>query len=318
MRLSVANKKEEAHEDCIWTAGWAPKGSGYQLLTGSVDETVKAWSEDISTLGTNFTGHTLGVVSITLHSSGVWAGSSALDSFIRLWDHNNSSTKAIIETPPSETWQIAFQPNVAEPVVAAAGGSSNKITLWGTEPQEGATEEKGKELRSYLLPAGDDKHKRERFVMSVAYSPDGKLVACGTQIGTVAIFDVEAGKLISILEGHYKPVRSLTFTPDSTMLLTACDDMHTHLYDVKHASLIEAFSGHESWVLSVSCHPSGNAFATGSSDAKVKLWNLSTRSLEQTANEHSDQVWGVAFRPDGQQLASVSDDKSVVLYSFSE
>lgn len=60
---------------------------------------------------------------------------------------------------------------------------------------------------------GDDKHKRERFVMSVAYSPDGKLIACGTQIGTVAIFDVEAGKLVSILEGHYKPVRSLTFTP---------------------------------------------------------------------------------------------------------
>ena len=60
---------------------------------------------------------------------------------------------------------------------------------------------------------GDDKHKRERFVMSVAYSPDGKLIACGTQIGTVVIFDVEAGKLVSVLEGHYKPVRSLTFTP---------------------------------------------------------------------------------------------------------
>lgn len=60
---------------------------------------------------------------------------------------------------------------------------------------------------------GDDKHKRERFVMSVAYSPDGKLIACGTQIGTVAIFDVEAGRLVSVLEGHYKPVRSLTFTP---------------------------------------------------------------------------------------------------------
>lgn len=49
--------------------------------------------------------------------------------------------------------------------------------------------------------------------MSVAYSPDGRLIACGTQIGTVAIFDVEAGKLVSVLEGHYKPVRSLTFTP---------------------------------------------------------------------------------------------------------
>ncbi len=145
MRLSVNNKKEEAHEDCIWSAGWAPQGSGHTLFTGSVDETVKSWSEDISTAD-NFTGHTLGVVSIALHPSGTWAGSSALDSFIRVWDITDLSLRAQIETPPSETWQIAFQPNSAEPVVAAAGGSSNKITLWGTSTND------GEELRSYRLP----------------------------------------------------------------------------------------------------------------------------------------------------------------------
>ncbi len=66
---------------------------------------------------------------------------------------------------------------------------------------------------------GDEKHKRERFVMSLAYSPDGKLIACGTQIGSVAVFDVESGKLVSMLEGHYKPVRSLTFTPGKVLCL---------------------------------------------------------------------------------------------------
>lgn len=49
--------------------------------------------------------------------------------------------------------------------------------------------------------------------MSVAYGPDGKLIACGTQIGSVHVFDVESGKHVSTLEGHYKPVRSITFTP---------------------------------------------------------------------------------------------------------
>lgn len=89
----------------------------------------------------------------------------------------------------------------------------------------------------------DDKYKKEKFVLSVAYSPDSKLLACGAMDGTVALFDVQAGKLVHVLEGHYKPVRSIAFTPDSNMLLTACDDMHTHLYDVKNAALVEAFSG---------------------------------------------------------------------------
>ena len=113
-------------------------------------------------------------------------------------------------------------------------------------------------------------------MLSVAYSPDGKRLACGSMDGTVCIFDSITGALLHCLEGHYKPVRSLTFNPgryscsstcgnslsyvvelmgsavhchaslysaDSHMLVTACDDMHAHLYDVENGSLIEAFSG---------------------------------------------------------------------------
>ena len=42
----------------------------------------------------------------------------------------DSSTKAVIETPPSETWQIKFQPQSDALIIAAAGGSSSKVVLW--------------------------------------------------------------------------------------------------------------------------------------------------------------------------------------------
>ncbi len=42
----------------------------------------------------------------------------------------DSSTKAVIETPPSETWQIKFQPQSDSLIIAAAGGSSSKVVLW--------------------------------------------------------------------------------------------------------------------------------------------------------------------------------------------
>jgi WD repeat-containing protein 61 len=257
-----------------------------------------------------YPGHTLGVISVAVDPTGVYAASSALDSFIRVWSIQDHQTAQIIETPPSETWQIAFNPRQdSNRQIAAAGGSSNTITLYN------ATDDAAK--GTLPMPTGEEKFKKEKFVLSVAYSPDGSRLACGSMDGTVAVFDLGSSKLLHTLEGHYKPVRSLTFTPDGKQLLTACDDMHSHLYDVEDGSLIEAFSGHESWVLTVACHPNGQFFATGSSDSKVKIWDLATKSCAQTVSEHTDQVWGVAFNSNGSRLASVSDDKSVLIYDCS-
>ncbi|KAL3162354.1 hypothetical protein ABBQ32_010037 [Trebouxia sp. C0010 RCD-2024] len=313
MRLSVLGKadEDETHQDSVWTCAWSPNSD--LLVTGSVDESVNVYHELDGKVKRhhNYSGHTLGVISVDVDPSGEFAASSALDSFIRVWSLQDHITKDVIETPPSETWAICFNPASDTLQIAAAGGSSNGISLYNCDGS-------GTPVSTMSLPAGDEKFKKDRFVLSIAFSPDGQWLACGSQDGTVAVFDVSSGKFLHLLEGHFKPVRSLTFTPDSKMLLTACDDMHSHLYDVEHASLVEAFSGHESWVLSVACHPSGSCFATGSSDSKVKLWDMSSRSCAQTLTEHSDQVWDVAFNAAGNRFASVSDDKNVALYSFQQ
>ncbi|KAJ7560341.1 hypothetical protein O6H91_04G125300 [Diphasiastrum complanatum] len=142
--------------------------------------------------------------------------------------------------------------------------------------------------------------------------------------GTIAIFDVNRGKLLHFLEGHFMPVRSLVFSPtDSRVLFTASDDMHVHMYDTENTTLISAMSGHASWVLSVDVSPDGSAIATGSSDRTVRLWDLKTRASIQTMNDHTDQVWAVTFRPPGGEgvrvgrLASASEDKSISLYDYS-
>lgn len=309
MRLQLLNKDDNAHEDAVWSAVWVPESN--KLLTGSADETVKCWEEADTKLqcASTHTGHTLGVVWLTCDQAGTYAAAASLDSIIRVWNVEDGAVKASIEAPPSETWGIAFAPASDKLRLAAAGGSSHKVLVYNVdEPEEAATQ--------LALPVADEKQRRDKFVLSIAYSPDGKRIACGTTGGSVVVFDVESSKVLHKLEGHYKPVRDLTFTPDSKMILTACNDMHSNLYDVANGKLIESFSGHESWVLSVSCHPGGNAFVTSGSDSKIKLWDLNSRACVQTAAEHGDQVWCVAFRGDGGRLGSVSDDKSVALWDF--
>ena len=61
-------------------------------------------------------------------------------------------------------------------------------------------------------------------MLSVAFSPDGKRLACGVMDGTVVVFDVPSSKLMHTLTGHHKPVRDVCFTPGKSYILfpTAC------------------------------------------------------------------------------------------------
>lgn len=73
--------------------------------------------------------------------------------------------------------------------------------------------ESASDRRPLLACQGEENFKKERFVLSVAYSPDGRRLACGSMDGTVGVFDTASGKLLHTLDGHFKPIRSLTFTP---------------------------------------------------------------------------------------------------------
>ena len=234
-----------------------------------------------------------------------------LDSNIVLWNTTDNSFYAHAKQNPSEAWGIAFLPRASptDPLLLAiAGGSSNQVRLWDVA--------KGAEVWSVEMPHHQEKQNKEKFVLSVAVSSDGRYIAAGAMDGAVALFNAANGVVLRSLSGHFKPVRGITFTPDTKYVLTACDDCHVNMYDTEGGALVDSFSGHENWVLSVAVHPDGTAFATGGADGQIKLWDLGTRTCVQTVVEHVDQVWGVAWRSDGSKLASVSDDRSVALFDF--
>lgn len=206
-------------------------------------------------------------------------------------------------------------------ILAVAGGGSGSIKLWDTSTWQ---------LIDTLtvprpeVPRPGDKNGSGKFVLSVAWSPDGRRLACGAMDGTIAIFDVAYAKFLHHLEGHFMPVRSLMYSPfEPRVLFSACDDTNVHMYDAEGKTLLGSMSGHENFVLSVDASPDGAAIVTCSSDRTVRLWDLKMRASVQTMKTHTDQVWGVAFRPLGGTalrtvlLASVSDDKSISLYDYS-
>src|SRR5262249_23703134 len=57
--------------------------------------------------------------------------------------------------------------------------------------------------------------------MAVAFSPDGRSLACGQVDGTIKLWDVSAQKVRQTLQGHRQGVCSVAYSPNGKLLVSA-------------------------------------------------------------------------------------------------
>lgn len=116
MKLAGLKTVENAHNESIWAVSWIPAYGDRPslLMTGSLDETVRLWQpDDLSPVAPPSSGHSMGVVSVATHPAGALAASASLDSFIRVFDVESNASIATLEAPPSEVWNMQFDPKVS-------------------------------------------------------------------------------------------------------------------------------------------------------------------------------------------------------------
>ena len=195
---------------------------------------------------------------------------------------------------------IAFSPDGIHLAVASGIG----IWIYGVET--------GGEVA--LLNGG-----RPALIRSVAYSPDGTIIAAGTgDYGQVQLWEVKSGRLFNSLvrpgPGILGNVDALAFSPDGRTLASGTwNDIS--LWDVEKQQHLKTLEGHEGRIFSLAFSPDGATLASAAEDDTVKLWEVTTRKLLTTLI-HTGRVFSVAFSPDGATLASAAD-KTVTLWNVS-
>jgi WD40 repeat protein len=154
------------------------------------------------------------------------------------------------------------------------------------------------------LPGG----AADQAILSLAFSPDGRLLASGGMDRVVRVWEAATGRELHALKGHEGEVQGVAFQPGGDLLASAGQDGTITLWAPTTGSRVRSWSAPEN-LWGVAFSPDGRRLASagggaGGQGGAVRVWEVATGKQLVAADGHPACPCCVAFSPDGGRLVT--------------
>ena len=163
--------------------------------------------------------------------------------------------------------------------------------------------EKSAPLPAKQFSAGTASFNLQEPVISLDWSPDGKLLAAAGTDGALVVLNVATGTVRHQLAGHRVGAMRVAWSPDGLWLASAGQDGKVKHWHSQSGELAYELAGGSAWVEHLEWSCAGNLLLSAAGK-KLRVWNVAGEMQFEFAT-HESTIAGLSMRADGKGFATV-------------
>ncbi|KAK0468320.1 WD40-repeat-containing domain protein [Desarmillaria tabescens] len=221
---------------------------------------------------------------------------------ILVYDLASSSLIETINAHSGTVWSLHVR---ADGNAVVSGSADKDVKFWDIEEKPREDQTRALTLTHIrTLKMTDD-------VLSVRYSPNGKLLAVSLLDSTVKVFYQDSLKFFLSLYGHKLPVLSMDISHDSKIIVTCSADKNVKIWGLDFGDCHKSIFAHDESVMQVAFEHQSHYFWTVGKDSMLKYWDGDKFENIQKLEGHHREVWALALSHHGNFVVTGSHDKSI-------
>ncbi|NQV24383.1 MAG: hypothetical protein HQ518_08445 [Rhodopirellula sp.] len=255
------------------------------------------------------------LTAVAFSTDGKRLATSADDGSITIWSGDTGVPLDVLAGDGGPARVLVFSSALS----LVSAGDDQSAVVWNTNPDW--------KLVAQLGAAADDPLNLsaspfEFRVLSLAFSPDGSLLATGggepSRSGELMIWDVAKRAVVREIEdAHSDTVFGIEFSRDGKSIVSGSADKFVKIHDVATGKHVRSFEGHTHHVMDVSWQADGSTLVSAGADNAIKVWNVETGEQIRTIAGYSKQVTSIGFAGITGNIISSGGDKTVRQFTAS-